>query len=141
MNDRYLILENKLHEELTYTIADFLWNNGNEVIVQNNFFDDKYYQNFLRKNPCIITIDDNNFSKSEKWMKDNLFQNDEMAICFSPTGVYTNVIPFPHKIFDYNALTKSQLNLFFEWCMKLNLFSSKGYKKIFLSKNIPISIF
>jgi len=125
MNDRYLILENKQYEELTYKMADFLWNNGNEVIIQNNFCDSTYYNQFLLKKPCLIIIDDNNFLKSKDKMKYNLQENDNMTICVSSTGVYTNVIPFPHKIFEFNALTESQLNRFFEWSTKLNLFSDK----------------
>lgn len=135
MNERYLIVENKFHEELIYKIVDFLWDNGNEVIVENHFFDKEYYQSFLDNNPCVITIADNDFSATENKMRYNLFPNDKMIFQFSSTGVYTNLIPFPHKIFEFNALTELQLNNFFEWCMKLNLFSTGKYKRnIFLPK-------
>lgn len=36
---KFLIIENKIQgeEELVYEIADFLWNNGNEVFLKDTF--------------------------------------------------------------------------------------------------------
>lgn len=124
MNGRYLIVENEKQEELLYFIADFLWNHGNEVIVQNNFQDIEYYHLFLNENPCVIIVNEENFSVTENILKKIEQKTDNMIIHFSKTGVYTNVIPFPHKIFQFERLCKSELNCFFYWCKKLNLFEN-----------------
>lgn len=123
MNGRYLIIKNNQEEELLYDIADFFWNNGNEVIVQGNFYDDNYYSTFLRKKPCVITIDENDFSENQNQMVIDEREIKYILIHFSTTGVYTNLIPFPHRIFQFERLDKSELHRFFDWCVRLNLFS------------------
>lgn len=120
MNGRYLIIKNNQQEELLYAIADFLWNNGNEVIVQGNFYDENYYSTFLRRKPCVITIDEDVFSETQMSIAER--EVKYKSLHFSTTGVYTNVIPFPHRIFPFVRLNKSELNRFFDWCIKLNLF-------------------
>lgn len=123
MKGRYLLKNNNEHEELVYYIADFLWNNGDEVIVENNFTDVDYYSHFLYKKPWIVTVHADNFSKTVEKMKGDGITSHLNILHFSSTGVFTNLIPFPHQIFKYENLNTAQLSRFFNWCLKLNLFN------------------
>lgn len=124
MKRRFFIVKNAAYEELLYTIADFFWNNGNEVIIEDNFIDKAYYNDFFLKKPWIITVNTDNFAETLTKIKVADQRNQFIILNFSSTGVYTNLIPFPHKIYQYKKLNKTQLNRFFNWCVKFNLFNT-----------------
>ena len=119
MKGRFFIVKNSDYQELLYTIADFFWNNGNEVIIEDNFIDKSYYNNFLLKKPWIITFNSDNFLETVNRIKVFGQPNHFIILNFSANGVYTNLIPFPHKVFSYKSLNKSQLNLFFQVVCKI----------------------
>lgn len=124
MKGRFYIVKNAAYEELLYTIADFFWNNGNEVIIEENFIDKAYYNDFLLKKPWIITVNTDNFAETLTKIKVADQRNQFIILNFSSIGVYTNLIRFPHKIYQYKKLNKTQLNHFFNWCVKFNLFNT-----------------
>ena len=123
MKGRFFIIKNSEYEELLYTIADFFWNNGNEVVIEDNFIDKAYYHNFLLKKPWIVTVNDDNFNETLNRIKVAGQRDHFIILNFSSSGVYTNLIPFPHKVYQYKKLSKAQLNRFFNWCIKFNLFN------------------
>lgn len=124
MKGRFFIMKNSDYEELLYTIADFFWNNGNQVIIQDNFIETAYYRCFLFQKPWIVTVNANDFSETANKIKANGQPDNFIIINFASNGVYTNLIPFPHKIYQYKKLNKSQLNNFFRWCIKFSLFNT-----------------
>jgi len=122
MNDRYLIIASSLYDELKHKVAEFLWNNGKEVIIKDSFNDDESYLSFLEEKPNIITINNSDFSLIKKNVKTEELEHKDVHIHFSANGVYTNLIPFPHKIFEFKTLNELELNYFFEWCKSQYLF-------------------
>ncbi|WP_433900116.1 hypothetical protein [Sphingobacterium puteale] len=108
----YLVIENKQQEELTYDIAGFFWDNGNEVSIQSSYTptDHNY-----RSADCIISLDNNSFSEQD-------ILTTKPLIHFCHDGVYSNLIPHPHKIFEFKGLNERTLTAFFSWCTRLNLF-------------------
>lgn len=108
----YLVIENKQLEELTYAIAGFLWDNGNEITIRKE--DSAKDSNSVRAD-CMITLDKGSFSL-ENLVKTGLF------IHFCNDGVYSNAIPFPYRLFEFSKLNKNSLAAFFSWCKNLNLF-------------------
>lgn len=131
---KYIVLENKeqIEEELHYDIADFLWNNGNEVYIRDYYAID--FKNIVKDCNCLILLD-YRYSSSEvlldevqrRFTKDVELegsQNKKTILVFSNTGVYTNVIPFPHKIFQFEQLDQNELIRFFNWSRALHLFDN-----------------
>jgi hypothetical protein len=43
-------------------------------------------------------------------------------LIFRKNGVYTNVIPFPYKIFHFDSFNRYEFRRFFTWCQKLDFF-------------------
>lgn|SRR5690606_6901445 len=131
---KYIVLENKeqIEEELHYDIADFLWNNGNEVYIRDYYAID--FKNIVKDCNCLILLD-YRYSSSEvlldevqrRFTKDVELegsQNKKTILVFSNTGVYTNVIPFPHKIFQFEQLDQNELIRFFNWSRAFQLFEN-----------------
>lgn len=133
---KYVILESNKQEddELFYDVADFFWNNGNEVHItdKNNRID----REFIGENSyCIVLLiygsccEKYVFEKGlEKLYKDfELDKSDRknVMLIFTPDGVFTNVIPSPYKIFEFANLDKNELLSFFNWCNKFNLFTKQ----------------
>lgn len=128
---KYIIIENKEQEEnaLLSDVADFLWNNGNEVIVRNN-----KNQNFGKVYDCLVLLICGYFPAESLFEKgrETIHKNFDLKksnctksmLIFSKNGVYSNAIPFPHKIYHFNTLDKKSLSEFFIWSKKLNLFTS-----------------
>lgn len=61
MNDlkmKYLVIENKEQEadECLYDIADFFWDNGNEVYISNNYCNEADYQNIVKQSERIVLL-------------------------------------------------------------------------------------
>lgn len=132
---KYLIIENLEQEanEFLYDIADFFWNNGNEVYISNNYSNETDYQNLVKQCDCIVLLKYEDCSaisffenEQEKFQKDFKLEkiNNNLMLVFSIDGVYSNAIPFPHKIFHFDELNQNELKRFFNWCRKLNLFAN-----------------
>lgn len=130
---KYIIVENKdqKEEELNYEIADFLWNNGNEIYIRDSSAVD--FQNIVKNCNCIILLaynlcssellterDPNRF---KKYFDLEYFRNKKTVLIFSNNGVYSNAIPFPHKIFHFENLEKKEIKRFFIWARTFNLFT------------------
>lgn len=132
---KYLVIENKEQEvdECLYDIADFFWNNGNEVYISNNYNNEIDYQEFVKCCDWIILLiygdcSPASFFESEqkKFQKDfKLEKSNKLMLVFSINGVYSNTIPFPHKIFHFDKLDQNELKRFFSWCRRLNLFDKQ----------------
>lgn len=132
---KYIIVENKeqTEEELHYDIADFLWNNGNEVYIRDYFAID--FKKILKDCNCIILLVNNVCSSDffsdevQKRFKKDVelegYQNTKTILIFSNTGVYSDAIPFPHKIFQFEQLDQNELIRFFNWSRALHLFDNK----------------
>lgn len=130
---KFLIIENKIQgeEELVYEIADFLWNNGNEVFLKDTFNIDISKidgRNALDYCDCVILFKLSKPSENKKrpFNRKNfeLFSNHKrlIVLLFYKDGVYTNAIPYPHKIYDFEALDKNSLIDFQNWSKRLKLF-------------------
>ncbi|MBT2623493.1 hypothetical protein [Chryseobacterium sp. ISL-6] len=130
---KYIIIENKEQhdDELHDDIADFLWNRGNEVFIRNNTAID--FQNIIKYCNYIVLLIQNSSSElhSERDLKGFIrffelenCQNKKTIFVFSNNGVYSNAIPFPHKIFHFEQLNKNELIHFFSWSNKFNLFNT-----------------
>lgn len=119
---RYLIQNNRADQDLVADIADFLWDNGNEVVLcsrlLHNMDDSSRY--------CTITFKDDEASKKYLEMSQNHSpeenEDSRLTLIFATTGVYTNIIPHPYKIFGYNELNKKAIHSFIRWCTKFKLF-------------------
>lgn len=140
MNDlkmKYLVIENieqEADECLLYDIADFFWDNGNEVYISNNYCNESDYQNFVKQCDWVVLLKYGNCSamsffenEQEKFQKDFKLEksNNNLMLVFSLDGVYSNAIPFPHKIFHFDTLDQNELKRFFNWSRKLNLFDKQ----------------
>jgi hypothetical protein len=122
---KYIVVENKgqKEEELHYDIADFLWNSGNEVYIRDNNATD--FQKIVKDCDCIISLVYKRSSSEllsergtkgfSKYFELENYQNKKTILVFSNTGVYTNAIPFPHKIFHFEKLDKNEITSFFNW--------------------------
>lgn len=135
MRGKFLIIQNDQYKDLIEEIIVFLWDNGNEVMVNENYTELEFSQLFTFCNTCIITVGvqemiDTSVEDKIRPMKDldaNKTIFNSKNIHFSNTGVYTNVIPnaipIPQKIFAFETLNFTELNCFFSWCKKQKLFS------------------
>ena len=134
---KYLVIENNEHkaDECLYEIADFFWNNGNEVYISNNYNNETDYQCFVKQCDWIVLLIYGNCStisffesEQKKFQKDFGLEkrnSKKLMLVFSIDGVYSNAIPFPHKIFHFDKLDQNELKHFFNWCRKLNLFDTQ----------------
>lgn len=124
--------QEKQQDDLLSDVADFFWNTGHEVDIADNSptcFEDKNYFNDYDCCVSVIYNDDPGQSifKIHEIAKKKYFdlykiKHISNVLIFSNTGVYTDLIPYPHKIFNYKNLDKRSLELFFQWYRKLNLF-------------------
>lgn len=136
---KYLVVENKeQRDELHYSIADFLWDRGNEVFIRSDNTDD--FQNMMKYCDCIISLiyndcstellSENSLKRFRKYFDPEHSQNKKTILVFSNCGVWSNAIPFPHKIFHFEELDKNELTRFFHWSEKLNLFNKNKNNNI-----------
>lgn len=137
---KYKIIKNEYPQtdRLLEDIADFLWNNGNEVFLRD--FDEENYEDTSEHYDFLVMIISSGSSENELEMirkgfkiKDS-YKND-MILIFSENGVFSNMIPFPHKLFHFEKLEQDDLVNFFKWCSKFNLFTKKETTKV-VSYNI-----
>lgn len=132
---KYLLVEDKLHQSqvILDSIAEFLWNNGNEIYANNNFDNRTDYLNVAECCDCIVLLifrdcpvesifgSGQEISLSDKELEKIL--DKKVGLVFSANGVFCNAIPFPHKIFHFEGLCQDELLRFFNWCGKLSLFT------------------
>lgn len=119
-------------EELLYTTADFFWNNGNEVFlrdvvdINSSKIDGLDALDYC---DCVILFKSSKIAESKKKLLNHkdfeLFSNHKrlIVLLFYTDGVYTNAIPYPHKIYDFETLDKNSLINFQNWSKRLNLFA------------------
>lgn len=135
---KYLLVEDRVQKEqvILDSIAEFLWNNGNEIYPSNNFINHTDYLNIVKNCDCIVLLNSKDGpvesilgSGKEAFQADyDLRKNfdKKIVLVFSVNGVYCNAIPFPHKLFHFEGLCQSELARFFNWCGKLNLFTKSS---------------
>lgn len=132
---KYFIMQNiePKQQELYYDIVNFLWDNGN-VVYSKQYYTEEVQQ-IISYCDWLVVIDNRStsFRDAQKVFLDELnlkiFKNKHFLI-FMNDGVYTDAIPSPHKIFHLNGLNKKELELFFDWCNRLNLFQQPLIKAI-----------
>lgn len=134
---KYLVIENKEQEvdECLYDIADFFWNSGNEVYISNNYKNKLDYQDFVKHcdwvvllmyGDCsLVSFFENEQNKLQREFNLEKSNSKKLMLVFSINGVYSNAIPFPHKIFHFDRLDQNELKHFFSWCKMLNLFDKQ----------------
>lgn len=131
---KYLLIKDKglQQQALIDNIAEFLWNNGNEIYVRNGLDSPQEYQDITHRCECIVFLNRSNdlmeaFFKDVKNMladgtQENNILNKKYVLFFSINGVYCNAVPFPHKIFHFKELSQHELTRFFLWCEGLKQF-------------------
>ncbi|WP_199117807.1 hypothetical protein [Pedobacter sp. ASV28] len=130
---KFLIKEgkNQIEEALVYTISDFLWNNGNTVLLNDALeigFSEIDGKNALDYCDCIVLF--KSFEPFAKHKCDfdaedfKLFSDHRnlIVLFFSEDGVYTSAIPYPHKIYHFETLNKETLADFLNWTKRWKLF-------------------
>lgn len=129
---KYIIVDINEQREggLQHDIADFLWNNGNEVYIKDYCATD--FINIVKDCNCIILLVYNLYTSDffldkvlERFKHDfelEGLQKTKTVVVFSNTGVYSNSIPFPHKIFQFKQLNRQELIRFFKWSKTHHLF-------------------
>ena len=132
---KYLLVEDKVQQGQTIldSIAEFLWNNGNEIYASNNFDNRADYLHAAECCDCIAflvfrdcPVELRFGSGQEISLTDNELGriiDKKVVLVFSANGVFCNAIPFPHKIFHFEGLCHDELARFFHWCGKLSLFT------------------
>ncbi|KQM34468.1 hypothetical protein ASE55_15965 [Chryseobacterium sp. Leaf201] len=127
---KYILIKNQEEKEddVLNDIAEFLWDSGHEVDLAD--WTEACFENKLHTHyDCYISIIKNYdacqsvLDRHRSVFKNfNSFRKAGHILIFSDTGVYTDAIPYPHKIFDYNHLDRESLQRFFRWCRKISLF-------------------
>lgn len=128
---KYILIKNQEEKEddVLNDIAAFLWDSGHEVDLADwtgACFENKklhthydcYISIIKNYDACQSVLDRHRFV----FKNFNSCKKTGRILIFSDTGVYTDAIPYPHKIFDCNHLDRESLQLFFQWCRKINLF-------------------
>src|SRR5690606_37120057 len=115
-------------------IAEFFWNNGNEVYSRSHFDSRKNYRHILKCCEGIVFLIHKEYPAESSFLEraHKVFQWDDnfgksidkkFKLFFTRNGVYSNAIPSPHKVFHFEKLCKDELTSFFLWCEQLNLFT------------------
>jgi hypothetical protein len=123
---KYFVIKNKKQQrnQFLYDIVDFLWDNGNEVHVSGNYCEADF-EPIIQSCDCIVIL---NYEETCLDKVRDAFQNSmalgksilgKPFLCFLENGIYTNIIPFPYKIFDFKQLDKNELFRFFCWYKEL----------------------
>jgi hypothetical protein len=124
----YHIIENigAEQEEFLYYVADFFWNAGHDVYIAGP--NEAAFKRKVREADCIVLlipeqIDGNSaLQHLAKILNSDFETSKHNFLLFGHNGVFTNIIPPPHKIYPFNGFCKNQFNLFFQWTKKMNLF-------------------
>ncbi|QES88586.1 hypothetical protein [Rhizosphaericola mali] len=129
---KFLIINNNKYRTLQEEILAFLWDNGNEILMDSDYSKEEIFKHFRFHETCIITIGDNNLLYDSLELDVPNVKMEPQAcfstvICwnlhFSHSGVYSNALPYPHRLFAFKSLELSELLVFFEWCLKMRLFT------------------
>jgi len=76
-------------------------------------------QRIIQSCDCIVLLQyqETCFDKAKEAFLNNLALKKcilkKTFLFFSDNGIYSNIIPFPHKIFDFEQLNKNELFRFF----------------------------
>ena len=132
---KYLLVEDQVRKDQVVldSIAEFLWNSGNEIYASNHINNRSDYLSVADSCDCIVLLvfrdcPIGSIAESEQAMAqvgDDFggILAQKLILVFSNTGVYCNAIPFPHKIFHFEELCQSELTRFFHWCGRLSPFA------------------
>ncbi|MCW8313664.1 hypothetical protein K7A41_20730 [Sphingobacterium sp. InxBP1] len=115
--------------ELFFELANFLWDNGNDVFIASNIicnckeidakqFD--YTVSLVLQHNSIETLFATHHSIICTYF--NQVPQNIPALIVANDGIYTDSIPYPYKIFAMEGLNQSTLAQFFDWCRKFNFF-------------------
>src|SRR5690606_18523615 len=124
---KYLVIENRQQEidECLYDIADFFWNNGNEVYISNNYKNKLDYQDFVKHCDWVVLLLYGNCSLVSFFVNEKNKLKREFNLDISNSNiimldiiiycVYSNSIPFLHNIFHFDRLDQNELKHFISW--------------------------
>lgn len=123
---KYFVVENKeqKRDQFLNDITDFLWDNGNEVHI-SSYYNKADFQQVIQSCDCIILLKYQGacFEEAREAFRNNHALDKSILqktfLFFSEKGVYTNTIPFPYKIFDFEQLDEIELSQFFSWYRRL----------------------
>lgn len=133
---KYIVIKNNnvQEDEMIDDISDFLWNCGNEVVVKDNT-ESPLYDTKEDFDLVVLIISSEHSEKfvfetnteviSEKFGLEECSQT-KTILAFSKNGVFSDMIPFPHKLFHFEKLEQDDLVRFFTWCRKFNLFNKRS---------------
>lgn len=127
---KYLLIEDQVQRDqvILDSIAEFLWNSGNEIYASNHFNNRSDYLHAVESCDCIVLLVFKEcpvasiFGREERGKS----LNQKLILVFSTNGVYCNAIPFPHKIFHFEELCQSELTRFFHWCGRWSPFAKSS---------------
>jgi len=125
---KYFVVENKeqKRDQFLYNITDFLWDNGNEVHI-SSYYNKADFQQVIQSCDCIILLQYQGacFDEAREVFRNNHALDKSILqktfLFFSESGVYTTMIPFPYKIFDFEQVNKNELSRFFSWYERFGL--------------------
>lgn len=128
---RYFIAEPVGHikNDLFFEVANFLWDSGNEVALGKNRICDcekmqhddyDYTISLVPNNETVESLFKIHYTILGKYF--DKINNSNPMLILANTGIYTNALPYPHKIYSFEKLDKQALASFFDWCKKFNLF-------------------
>jgi len=131
---RYFIAEpvEQVKNDLFFEVANFLWDSGNEVALGKNIICDcekmqladyDYTISLVPNNESVESLFKTHYTTIGKYFE-GIDSNRPMLV-LANTGIYTNALPYPHKIYNFEKLDKQALAGFFDWCKKFNLFVRK----------------
>jgi hypothetical protein len=122
---KYIIIGDCVREyyDLLYDIADVFWDAGGEVYIRDK--DSKIdYREIAEDYHCLvllisdICLEECLFSEVEKihkGLKVDVIQGGQPVLIFSQRGVYSNAIPYPHKLFHFEKLVRHEVARFSHW--------------------------
>ncbi len=128
---RYFIAEPVGHikNDLFFEVANFLWDSGNEVALGKNMICDcekmqhddyDYTISFVPNSETVESLFNTHYTILSKYF--DKIDNTNPMLILADTGIYTNALPYPHKIYNFEKLDRKTLASFFDWCKKFNLF-------------------
>ncbi|MCS4164050.1 hypothetical protein HS960_26630 [Sphingobacterium paramultivorum] len=131
---RYFIAEpaGQVKNDLFFEVANFLWDSGNEVSLGENIIcncqkmqhaDYDYTISLVPNNEAVESLFNTHYKIISKYF--DKIDSDGPMLVLANTGIYTNALPYPHKIYSFEKLDRQALVSFFDWCKRFNLFVRK----------------
>jgi hypothetical protein len=122
----YIILgdSERTENDLLYDIAGFFWDAGSEVFIRDKNSEPGYPYPAHTHHCVVLLIPDICFdeclfsTKAVRIYQDlevDMVQGGQPWLIFSQNGVYSNVIPYPHKLIHFEKLARNELRHFFAW--------------------------